>query len=431
AVMGMRVAFFEDRLAAEFGALALTRPVFELVCGHFSLRERLIRMWEVDEWGVFLRSYLGEIYHEQHPEAFINDLNWLSADSTLLINGRWLPDPESLDEIDFDAVGFCGETAVYMVLTRDESLNLCDGTWETTVRQVAASRRHIRTGGRVFRYPWDLIEYNADQIRYDFALRQYGNLLPESHPQIACLGPANQFHISPSARVDPFVVIDARNGPVSVEEGAILQPFTRLEGPCHIGHSTQLFRANIKGGTTIGPVCRVGGEIEAAVMIGYSNKYHDGYLGHSYVGSWCNLAANTLGSDLKLDYSTVRVPLNGVALESGHKKVGYYIGDFTKTGIGSLFNTGTSIGMMCLILPSGDYAPRFVPSFCSVQGGNLTQGLPFDRWLDIVRATLERRNVELSAAQERLFRYLLQATRREREEAFLRFQTLKGRVTAT
>jgi len=119
--MGMRVAFFEDQLAADFGALALTRPVFELVCGHFSLRERLIRNWVVDEWGVFLRSYLAETYHEQHPEAHVNDPEWLNADRTLLINGRWLPDPESLDQIDFQGIGYCGDTAVYMVLGGDES----------------------------------------------------------------------------------------------------------------------------------------------------------------------------------------------------------------------------------------------------------------------------------------------------------------------
>lgn len=430
-IQEMRVAIFEDQMAAEFGALALTRPIFELICGHFSLRERLIRNWEVGEWGVFIRSYLEETYHEQHPEAAINNLEWLQAESTLLINGRWLPDPDSLDEIDFDGIGYCGDTPVYMVLSRDELAHLCDGSWETTVRQVLPSRRAIRTGGQVFRYPWQLVEYNATQIRYDFLLRGFGNLLPEPHHQIACLGDSGQIHISPAAKIDPFVVIDARNGPVSVEEGVVVQPFTRLEGPCHIGRETQLFRANIKGGTTIGPVCRIGGEIEATIMIGFSNKYHDGYLGHSYVGSWCNLAANTLGSDLKLDYSTVRVPLNGLAIESGFKKVGYYIGDFTKTGIGSLFNTGTSIGLMCLVLPSGDYAPRFVPSFSNVQGGNLTPGLPVERWLEVARATVERRNVELTSGQERLIRYLNHATKRDRDDAFLRFQTLKGRIVAT
>jgi UDP-N-acetylglucosamine diphosphorylase/glucosamine-1-phosphate N-acetyltransferase len=427
--MRRRIAFFEDRAATGFGALALTRPVFELVCGHFSLRERLIRTWNVDEWGVFLRSYLEETYQEQHPEAFVNDLNWLSADTTVLINGRWLPDPQALDEFDTDGIGYCGETAVYITLSGDEALNLFDGSWETLISQTRNMKRAIPTGGRVFRYPWDLVEANADQIRHDFALRRYGNQLPKPHPQVVCLGPADQIQISWSAEVDPFVVIDARKGPVSVEDGAALQPFTRLEGPCHIGRSAQLFRANIKGGTTIGPVCRVGGEIETSIMIGYSNKYHDGYLGHSYVGSWCNLGANTVGSDLKLDYSAVRVPLNGISIDSGYKKVGYYIGDFSKTGIGTLFNTGTSVGIMCLVLPSGDYAPRFIPSFCEARGEVLSQGLPFAKWLDVVQATLERRNTQMTAAQERLYRFLQQSTKGDRDQAFLRFQTLKKEIT--
>ncbi len=427
----MRVAFFEDRQAGDFGSLALTRPVFELVCGHFGLRERLLRHWEVDEWGVFVRHFLAEAYHEQHPEAHVNDLNWLCDDTTLLINGRWLPDPQSLDELDGDSIGVCGETPVYAVLSGDEALHLCDGTWETTLRQVGASRRTVETGGRVFRYPWDLVEQNATQISYDFELSGCGHVLPEPHPQIACLGPPALIHIRPSVRVDPFVVIDARGGPVSVDDGAILQPFTRLEGPCHIGRETQLFRANVKAGTTLGPVCRVGGEIEASIMIGYSNKYHDGFLGHSYVGAWCNLGANTLSSDLKVDYSAVRVPLNGISIDTGMKKVGCYIGDFTKTGIGALFNTGTSIGMMAMVLPSGDYAPRFVPSFCGVRGGELTPGLPLERWLETVRATLERRNVQMTAAQERLYRFLQQATKRDRDEAHLRYQATRGTVSMT
>lgn len=409
-------------MAADFGSLALTRPVFELVCGHFGLRERLLRHWEVEDWGAFVRDYLAEAYQEQHPAAHINDLNWLADEETLIINGRWLPDPQSLDSLDFRTIGTCDGIPVYAVLTADEALHLCDGTWESTVRRIAASRRTVPTGGRVFRYPWDLVHHNATQISHDFELRGCGHVLPELHPQVACLGPPSSIHIRSSVRIDPFVVIDARGGPVSIDEGAVLQPFTRLEGPCHIGRETQLFRANIKAGTTLGPVCRIGGEIDSSIIIGYSNKYHDGFLGHSYIGAWCNLGANTLSSDLKIDYSTIRVPLNGTSIDTGMSKVGCFIGDFTKTGIGSLFNTGTSIGIMSLILPSGDYAPRYVPSFSAFMGGELTSGLPLERWLEAIRATLARRGAEMTGAQERLYRFLQESTKPDRDEAALRYQ---------
>lgn len=423
----MRVALFEDRLASDFGALALTRPVFELCCGHFGLRERLIRYWEVDDWGVFVRSFLHEAYQEQHPEAHVNDLNWLlDGEVTLLINGRWLPDPDSLDRLEYNGIGVCNGVPVYAVVNSDEALHLCDGTWETTIRQLAPTRRAVEVGGAVFRYPWDLIEQNPVQLCHDFALRGLGGLPPLPDSQVVCQGPAEWIHVPPSVQVDPFVVIDARKGPVSVEERAVLQPFTRLEGPCHIGRETQLFRANVKAGTTLGPVCRVGGEIESTIMIGYSNKYHDGFLGHSYIGAWCNLGANTLSSDLKVDYSQVRVPLNGISLDTGLSKVGCYMGDFTKTGIGSLFNTGTSVGMMALVLPSGDYAPRYIPSFSGVRGGALTAGLPFERWMETVRATLRRRDMEMTNAQERLYWYLVQATKRDRDDAQLRDQASRG-----
>src|SRR5207253_6628464 len=108
---------------------------------------------------------------------------------------------------------------------------------------------------------------------------------------------------------------------ISVEAGAVIQSFTRLEGPCHVGTQSQLFRANVRGGTTIGPVCRVGGEIEASILHGYVNKYHDGFLGHSYLCPWVNLGALSTNSDLKNDYSIVRVPLEGRSVDTGLSKV--------------------------------------------------------------------------------------------------------------
>ena len=91
----------------------------------------------------------------------------------------------------------------------------------------------------------------------------------------------------------------------------VVQPFTRVEGPCFIGRDTQLFRANLRGGVTLGPNCRIGGEVEATIVHGHSNKYHEGFLGHAYVGEWVNLGAITSNSDLRNDYGEVYVPLGG------------------------------------------------------------------------------------------------------------------------
>ena len=149
--------------------------------------------------------------------------------------------------------------------------------------------------------------------------------------------------IHETARIDPYTVFDTTNGPITDRPPASsVQPFTRIEGPCFIGRDTQLFRANLRGGVTIGPNCRIGGEVEASIVHGHSNKYHEGFLGHAYVGEWVNLGAITSNSDLRNDYGEVFVPLGGDPVATGQAKVGCFIGDHTRTGLGSMLNTGTA-----------------------------------------------------------------------------------------
>lgn len=130
---------------------------------------------------------------------------------------------------------------------------------------------------------------NADHIVRDFALEGRVGLSSRHLASTALVGPVSRLFIHESARIDPYTVFDTTNGPITVEAGAVVQPFTRIEGPSYIGRDTQLFRANIREGVTLGPNCRIGGEVEAAIVHGYSNKYHEGFLGHAYVGEWVNL----------------------------------------------------------------------------------------------------------------------------------------------
>ena len=418
----MRVALFEDHFAPDFAPIALLRPVFELLCGQFSARERAVRSLPVDDWGVFVRESLTAVYREEHPEAHVNDLSWLRGGSTLLLNGRWLADPQTLPFCDPDAAGVIDGTVVFITLDPLEAALLTGDNRDDALSQIARTRRRVSVPGTLAQYPWDLIHHNAEQLRADFAARDFGpSKTAELGPQVAVLGDLNNVFVDPSASIDPFVVIDARKGPVSIEAGAMIQAFTRLEGPCHIGRKSQLFRANIREGTSIGPVCRVGGEIEEAILHGYVNKYHDGFLGHSYVCPWVNLGALTTNSDLKNDYSVVKVPLSGVSIDSGEMKVGCFIGDHTKTAIGSLLNTGTSVGVMCLILPDGELLPKHVPSYSRIWHGDLIDGYPLEKGLATARAAMERRNLELTPAQEQLLRRVHSETRAERERAFDRF----------
>lgn len=420
----MQIAFFEDAGASQFAPIALLRPVFELVCGHFSLRERMqwVRASQnaTDEWGAFVREELAETYRESQPGFHVNDLSWLYGDSTLLINGRWLPDLKALEQLATDEVAVAGETIVALHLDPQEAPLLAKETWDQNLAELTRIRRRVELPGELLSFPWDIVHHNAEQITRDFALRGLGSEVPELGPHVAIMGPVENVFVDPSAELHPFVVLDARKGPISIEANAVVQSFTRVEGPCHIGREAQLFRANVKDGSTIGPVCRVGGEIEASILHGYANKYHDGFLGHSYVCPWTNLGALTTNSDLKSDYSTVRVPLAGEVFDTDQTKIGCYIGDHTKTAIGSLFNTGSSIGVMCMILPGGELLPKHVPSFSRIWHGEVLDGWDLNRSLETARTAMGRRGVELTAAGERLLRHLERQTWAEREAAIRR-----------
>lgn len=427
----MRVAFFEDEDAADLHPLTLTRPLYEVICGQYSNRERVIRQLHASAWGAFLRDYLAETYRETQPEAHVNDFNWLSGGETLLVNGRWLPDVDALRQIDRADVGILDETVVYLTITPTEAAQLRAGNWVSVLRKLATTRNPVHVGGRLPRYPWDIVEHNPRQLEKDYSTLDLNNRQQEFGPQVALVGDPELLHVAPTASVEPFVVFDTRNGPVSVEAGAVIQAFTRLEGPCHISRGSRLFRANIRGGTTIGPACRVGGEIESSIFHSHANKYHDGFIGHSYICPWVNLGAETTGSDLKNDYSEVRVPLSGEMLSTGTTKVGSFIGDHTKTGLGSLFNTGSSLGVMCMVLPAGELLPKYFPSFCSFQRGQLIPSIDLEGNLRAARITMFRRDCEFSDAQERLLRFLYDESLPARERAATRFQERRAQIGIT
>ena len=447
----MRIAIFEDNSAADFAPIALTRPVFELLCGQFSVRERLVRTLPVNEWGVVLRSYLSESYRESHPEASVNDFDWLGARTTLLINGRWLPSKADFErmvtaftEQHFDSYGVCDGEIAYMLLETGESTLLSDTSWDDPLAKIAGTRKPVEAGGLLVRRPWDLIDNNEELLRLDFALREVPasdhaanetefatyasqSQRPQLDPRVVIMGSPENVFIDPTADIDPLVVLDARSGPISIDAGAKIQAFSRLEGPCHIGFESQIFRASIKAGTTIGPVCRVGGEIENVIMHGHSNKYHDGFLGHSYVCPWVNMGALTTNSDLKNDYSTVRVPLSGQPIDSGSTKVGSFFGDHAKTALCSQFNTGSSIGVMTMVLPGGELLPKHIPPFSRIWHGAIDDNLDLESALATARMAMSRRDQELSPAQERLLRHLYQSTANERAAAIARMASFSLR----
>ncbi len=418
----MRLAIFENSAISTLEPLVWVRPVFELLTGHFSTRERWLKVLQPDEWGAILRPHLLETYCESHPDAYVNDARWLAGGHTLLLNGQWLCNPTEILEFSDESVGIVDGEIAWLVCDPLESTLLLDHHLDESLVRLAQSRKRVASPGKILRRPWDLVSFNEQQICEDHGFRQASHSEQKALPNQAftIVGPAHALWVHESAKVDPFVVFDTTGGPIYIDRDAVIQAFTRMEGPCYVGPGTQLFRTNLRAGTSFGPMCRVGGEIENSVFQGFSNKYHDGFLGHSYVGSWVNLGAITTNSDLKNDYSNVSVPIGGTSIATGEKKVGCFLADHVKTGLGSMFNTGSAVGVMSMILPAGELLPKHIPSFTRFWHGEIEELSSIEPLLETAAIAMSRRGEEFSIAQERMLRAVWHATKPERQKALAR-----------
>ena len=394
----MRIVFFEDIHARDFTPLAQLRPVFELLCGCFSARERVLRHLPTAAWGALVRPELAELYRSQQPAAVVNDPPALEDGPSLLVNGRWLADPSDLERA---TVGIVDDQIAWVCIDPAEASLLDERSWHDSIQRIASVRTsRVAAAGVMLRYPWDLVSRNRNQLIQD--IPAHFTPANSAGDQVAMLGPTAAISIDNTAQIDPFVVIDARSGPVRIEANARIQSFTRIEGPCFVGRESQLFRALVRGGTTIGPVCRIGGEIEETIFHGYANKYHEGFVGHSYVCPWVNIGAIATTSDLRNDYGPISVPLDGEPVPSGCNKLGSFIGDHARVAVDSMFNAGSSVGVMATILPGGSLLPTYVPAFAQVWFGNLADRTDLARSLETARIAMSRRGVRLSTAEQQL-----------------------------
>jgi UDP-N-acetylglucosamine diphosphorylase/glucosamine-1-phosphate N-acetyltransferase len=415
----MKICIFEDLgigKVEDFYPLTLTRPVFELKCGYTTLAERISRNFEGTEIYFSLRDYLVPTFKNRTGANVIDNIAQL--DDFLFINGRWLMNKGELELNGPEEIGVCGEGCAY-IRVKQSTIQSCiaDTPGVLSLPDLAAKLPEPKEiKATLISYPWDLISNNPDAMRADFEFLGKKGVLGEfSELSTIYGGSKDDVYVAESAKVQPLVVLDVTHGPIFIDEEAVIFPHTRIEGPAYIGKDTRIVGGKIREGTSIGPVCRVGGEVEEAIIHGYSNKYHDGFLGHAYVGEWVNLGALTTNSDLKNDYTTVEVYVKGKLMDSGDTKVGCFIGDHTKTGLGSLFNTGTVVGVMSNVLPAGGLLPKLIPSFCIAHEGRFLRGRLRDL-LATAKTAMGRRNVELTQEDVQLFEKLYELTKEERDE---------------
>lgn len=262
----------------------------------------------------------------------------------------------------------------------------------------------------VLRWPWQLIERNEAALAEDLAALEPASL-GDVHPSVSILEPS-RVRVEKGARVDPQVVLDAREGPIHLRENAIVKAQTVVVGPCVVGAGTELL-GGLVARSTIGPGCRLAGEIDVTIWQGWANKRHHGFIGHAAIGEWTNLGALTTNSDLKNNYGTVRVWVDGREVDTGLTKVGALVGAHVKTGIGSLLPTGASIGTGSNLFGGGRFAPKRVAPF-SWWDGERTVDHEIERFLATARVAESRRGLALEPGEEAALRALHAASAAER-----------------
>ncbi|MGB2822722.1 MAG: putative sugar nucleotidyl transferase [Phycisphaerae bacterium] len=389
---------------SNFYPLSLSRPIWELRCGFRSLGEKLVARLRADDVACFVPEYMAEAYRQKTARP-VNDPSVLAGEDLLILDPRLKAESFGVaatgpSEVGLDAEG----NVLYARIARGDLPGLPAEDIDGFMAAARAKLPNVSTSLPTWRYIWDLILSNGKEIAADFAAAGRSGIEGTVEQPNAIRGSMADVYVAPGVLVHPMAVIDAEHGPVYIDRDVQVHPFTRIEGPCYVGPKTVLLGAKCREGNSIGPVCRIGGEVEESIIQGYTNKYHDGFIGHAYVGEWVNLGALTTNSDLKNDYSNVSVMLGSRrAIDTGSTKVGSLIGDHVKTSIGTWLNTGSYVGAMALVVATGAPLPKFIPSFAWFLKGVVTKGFGKGQLYETARTAMARRGRQWSEAQQAMW----------------------------
>ncbi|MFC1731819.1 putative sugar nucleotidyl transferase [candidate division KSB1 bacterium] len=406
----MKLCIYEDDSYRNLLPLVWLRPVYFLKCGITDLAEKIMSAFPGLKPVYHCRDYLADVVKESSGIP----INEIEADSCLFVNGRVLFDPALSGIIDLsraDTAYCAGEEVVAVALSPEKAASVTENPgallqFSGLVKELPV----IQVDATVVTYLWEVVSANAAQIEHDFS-----RLCPE--PEIKStlhdgvhLVNTEKIHIAENVSVMPGVVIDAESGPVLIDSGAKIMANAVIEGPAYIGpRSVVKIGAKIYGGTAVGEVCKVGGEIESSIIHSFSNKQHDGFLGHAYLGQWINLGADTNNSDLKNNYKSVRVSVGGREIDTGRTFVGLFMGDHSKTGINTMFPTGCVVGIHCNLF-GGGFMRKNIPSYSWGGNDNMIE-YDLEKALETAEIVMKRRNRELSDALQRLMRLSYDKTR--------------------
>jgi UDP-N-acetylglucosamine diphosphorylase / glucose-1-phosphate thymidylyltransferase / UDP-N-acetylgalactosamine diphosphorylase / glucosamine-1-phosphate N-acetyltransferase / galactosamine-1-phosphate N-acetyltransferase len=405
---GYDVVIFEDSGYANLLPLVYMRAVFELRCGTTTLERRIRAAQGVDKPYWYVRPELALVAAERGEADVLSALS--APRRTLFINGRCLL-IEAVETAQGNRVGRNKGRVAYVWADPQLAQRLSAEVFldDHKLEQMLAGVDSIETNTLLINWPWDLVHNNRRMLEEDWRQSGGEKCLGRVYAGAHLLAQEN-ICIGVGSVVKPGVVLDAEGGPIIIGNHVTIKPNCTLEGPLYIGDATLIQSgAVIREAASIGPVCKVGGEVEGSIIQGYSNKQHDGFLGHSYLGQWVNIGADTITSDLKNTYGSINVPINGREVDSGQIFVGLTMGDHSKTAVNTMFATGSVVGFACNIACSA-MPPRFVPSFSWLTDEGIREAIP-EKMADIAQRVMDRRKVAMSQAERQLFLQVYQSAR--------------------
>lgn len=456
---GFRLFAFDDDQARDWLPFVVTRPVGEMLFGTETLRARAERTLGRACEGHLTRSALAGFEEPDAPPC-VEASEVGGEGGRLFLSSRFVPDEARgfgnrlLPRLGDQPVLLAADpahdrgTPLSSTAAADGGADLAHdggttgrsppsalpaGAWlppGTPVPSQLCAGRYpdwptVAVEGRLLRSPWELIDANAERIRAD-AERFADSDLPASVHRLG----QHRIALGDGAALEPGVVLDAATGPIVLGAGVQVRAHSRIAGPFYAGAGTIVLGGSLSA-SSLGPCCRVRGEVESTVALGYVNKAHDGFLGRSIVGRWANLGAMTTNSDLKNSYGMVRARLRDRTVETGLLKAGCLLGDHVRTAIGTLLTTGSVVEAGSSLL-GGGLAPKYVPPFCWGAGSGGTE-YDIERFLDTAERVMARRRVEFVEGMRELYRRAFAETAGLRTEAAARpaAATETGTATAT
>jgi len=403
----MNLVLFDDVHSEHLLPLTYTRPVGEWRIGMLRISEK---------WGIDLgcsvshlpyRSYL----RERYPVVCAAD--------TIYVNGACLPDEVAVQQIRGLAPdsGLVRHGRILAMRTHRDSLPAThealqhpgSDNWEA----LNIDFREQADGFRMIAHPEDIFVRNGEEISRDRDRKKNSTTFVSPSPTNRLIASENIF-LEEGARVE-HAYLNATDGPIYLSAGSLVMEGAMIRGPFYLGpYSEVKMGAKIYGATSIGPHCKVGGEVSNSVILGYSNKGHEGFMGQAVLGCWCNWGADTNNSNLKNNYETVKMwdEHLGRFRQTGLQFAGLVMGDHAKTGINTMLNTGTVIGVGANVFGAG-FPRNFLPSFC--WGG--AQGLEtfrFDKFTQTATRVMERRKLLFDAQEEQILRAVFDETQPQR-----------------